>query len=408
MKSEIPKEWLMKIKKNGIGILILVILIMKNLSFAAEPPRCIEPQTKTGSSLAVVVDGVPLVHTTQIFPATPASTEPAEQVRQVLSRLDEALQSAGSSLSQAVKLNVYVTQPSVTALVEGQLVTKFAGDHKPAVSFVTTALPEASHVVAIDAVAVSSKSETHRVERLKPATPGKSSPAAILPAGPRVYISGQAEKGDGTLADATKQTMQSLFNTLKWLELSPADVVEVKAFLTPMKDASVAIEEMVRAFGNETALPISVVEWISSLPIEIELVAAARPRANAPACEYLTPPGMTSSPVFARVVRAYSPQSIYLSGLYGSTDEPSGEAEVRELFAITERLTAAAGSDLNHLVKATYYVTDNDVSTWHNKLRPMFYDPNRPPAASKAMVHGTGREKRTITWDLIAVPKAAD
>jgi hypothetical protein len=35
----------------------------------------------------------------------------------------------------------------------------------------------------------------------------------------------------------------------------------------------------------------------------------------------------------------------------------------------------------------------------------MFYDPQRPPAASKAMVRGTGREKRTITWDMIAVPK---
>jgi hypothetical protein len=78
------------------------------------------------------------------------------------------------------------------------------------------------------------------------------------------------------------------------------------------------------------------------------------------------------------------------------------------LFSITERLTAAAGSDLKHLVKATYYVTDNDVSTWHNKLRPSYYAPERPPAASKAMVLGTGREKRTITWDLIAVPKAAE
>jgi len=329
-------------------------------------------------------------------------------VRQVFSRLEEILKSAGSSTSQIVKLNVYVNHPSVTAVVEQQLAAKFSGAHKPAVSFVTTTLPDLSHVVAMDAVAASTGSDHKQATRLTPKTKGQPSPAAILPAGPRVYISGQAEKGDGTLADATRQTMNSLFATLKRLELSPADVVEVKAFLTPMKDSSIAIGEILNAFGDETPAPLSVLEWIAGAnSIEIELVAAARPRDNAPACEYLTPPGMTASPVFCRVVRANAPQSIYISGLYGSTNEPSGEAEVRELFAITERLTAATGSDLNHLVKATYYVTDNDVSTWHNKLRPMFYDPQRPPAASKAMVHGTGREQRTITWDLIAVPKAA-
>lgn len=380
-----------------------------SLLFATAPmalfaePQCIEPQASTGSSLAVVVDGVPLVHTTQIFPSTAA--DPAGQVKQVLDRLDETLKPTGSSLAQAVKLNVFVKDPAVTALVEQQLATVFAGAHKPAVSFVTTTLPEASHVVAIDAVAISSNAEAKSVQRLKPATAGKPSPAAILPPGPRVYISGQAEKGDGTLVDATRLTMKSLFDTLQWLELSPADVVEVKAFLTPMKDSAIAIDEMVQAFGDATPAPLSVVEWESSLPIEIELVAAARPRNDAPPCEYLTPPGMTASPVYARIVRAFAPKSIYLSGLYGSTNEPSGEAEVRELFAITERLTAAAGSDLKHLVKATYYVTDNDVSNWHNKLRPMFYDPARPPAASKALVKGTGRERRTITWDLIAVPK---
>lgn len=397
----------MSVKRDLFSCFVLIAIAMNDLAFAAEPPQCIEPQAKAGSSLAVVVGGVPLVHTSQIFPASAAAvpTEPADQVRQVLQRLDEALKPAGSSLAQAVKLNVYVNHPSVTSLVEQQLAAKFAGAHKPAVSFVTTALPEASQVVAMDAVAVSSKADVKQVERLKPAAKGKASPAAILPAGPRVYISGQAEKGDGTLADATRLTMKSLFDTLAWLELSPADVVEVKAFVTPMKESSVAINEMIKAFGDQAPAPISLVEWTSSLPIEIELVAAARPKNNAPVCEFLTPPGMTASPLYARVVRADSPKTIYISGLYGSTNEPSGEAEVRELFAITERLTAAAGSDLQHLVKATYYVTDNDVSTWHNKLRPMFYDPARPPAASKAMVLGTGREKRTITWDLIAVPK---
>ena len=49
------------------------------------------------------------------------------------------------------------------------------------------------------------------------------------------------------------------------------------------------------------------------------------------------------------------------------------------------------GSDWKHLAKATYYVTDDEVSKAHNAIRPKYYDPERPPAASKAMVSKTGR-----------------
>ncbi len=384
-----------------------IVLAFMHRALPAAPPECIEPQAKTGSSSAVIVDNVPLVHTAQIRPAHPAATA-AGQLRFVLRQLDEVLQSSGSSLADAVKLNVYVRSPSETADVEQSLAELYSGPHKPAVSFVVAGLPNSAEVateVAIDAIAVSSRADMKRVERLPAKQPGECSPAAILPAGPRVYISGQAEKGDGSLADATKKTLASLFATLQWLELSPADVVEVKAFLTPMTEAPVALAEIARAFGEDTPPPVSLVEWQSSLPIEIELVAAARPRENGPVVEFLTPPGMTASPVYARVARVDSPKTIYFSGLYGSTNEPNGEAEVRDLFAITERIARAAGSDLHHLVKATYYVADNDVNAWHNRLRPMYYDPARPPAASKAMVAGTGRARRTITWDLIAVPK---
>ena len=34
---------------------------------------------------------------------------------------------------------------------------------------------------------------------------------------------------------------------------------------------------------------------------------------------------------------------------------------------------------------------------------PLVFDPERPPAASKVMVHGVGMEGRTMTVDMIAV-----
>jgi enamine deaminase RidA (YjgF/YER057c/UK114 family) len=62
------------------------------------------------------------------------------------------------------------------------------------------------------------------------------------------------------------------------------------------------------------------------------------------------------------------------------------------------------GSDFRHLAKATYYVSADDASRKLNELRPRYYDPKRPPAASKAVVAGVGMTERTVTLDMIAVP----
>ena len=55
------------------------------------------------------------------------------------------------------------------------------------------------------------------------------------------------------------------------------------------------------------------------------------------------------------------------------------------------------------LVKAPYYVSADEPSRQLNAQRPRYYDPKRPPAASKATVAGTGRKGRGITLDMIAV-----
>src|SRR5581483_1005680 len=83
----------------------------------------IEPDGKAGRSLAVAISGGALVHTGQVLPAGPADvpTPPADQVRQAFSRLDEVLKPASSGLAQIVKLNVYVSHPSITPLVDAEL-----------------------------------------------------------------------------------------------------------------------------------------------------------------------------------------------------------------------------------------------------------------------------------------------
>jgi enamine deaminase RidA (YjgF/YER057c/UK114 family) len=63
----------------------------------------------------------------------------------------------------------------------------------------------------------------------------------------------------------------------------------------------------------------------------------------------------------------------------------------------------AAISDTWSRRRITSYVTDDAASKALNDLRPNYYDPARPPAASKATVPGVGLDGRTVTLDMIAV-----
>ena len=236
--------------------------------------------------------------------------------------------------------------------------------------------------------------------------------AAITPAGPRVYVAGQAEKGD--LRTATRKTLESLDATLKFLRLEWADVAQVKSFVTPMTAVRDAEDESRRFFAgrNVPVPPLVWVQWQSGLPIEIELVAAAgRSQPNAakatrpPDVEFLTPPGMTTPTIYSRVTRTPAGPTIFVSGLYGSPQSSGGD-QVERIFGQLKAVLAAADSDFEQLAKATYYVSDNDASAKLNELRPRYYNPRRPPAASKAQVAGVALPGATITLDMIAVPRA--
>lgn len=410
------------VKMNIFRLMPLLAYVAQTvLASAPSKTRQIEPDLQRGCSRAVAVSNSALIHTAQLLPGPEAAktSELIPQLESTLKSLERVLKQAESSLSNCVKLNLYATSDQDAMEVERHLPKLLPQGVCPAISIVTTPLPQTGIRIAVDAVAtVPDTVSTRNVRRfsfMELATPstvpgvtvGKSS-AAILPVGSRVYISGQAEAGDGSLKDATVKTMQGLQKTLEHLGLRSTDVVQLKAFLRPMSDAAVAIEAMSAAFPESFPPPMVLVEWESaSAPIEIELIAASPSIAGAPSIEFLTPPWMKPSPVFARVTRLNHPTTIYISGLYGSTADPNGTNEIREVFGELQRIAQWGGSDLQHLAKATYYVSTDEVSKNLNTVRPEFYHPDRPPAASKAKVGGTGKKGRTMTVDMIAVPRAA-
>lgn len=349
----------------------------------AQGLRVIEPDAASGSALAVVTPAdAPLVFTDQIAEKDPLTA---------LQALANILEASGSHFSNIVRLNFYVTKSETSAEIEKVLAATFKGSYQPAVTYVTTALPQADATVAVDAVAVTSK---------------VGSGTKLLPPGVRIYVSGQAEKGDGTLADATKQTLLSLERTLTFLGLTKKDVVQVKSFYLPMAKWQEADQEISAYFGDHNPAR-AFVEWQSSLPIEIELVVDGNGNpelAKGPYIEIRTPPDMKASPVFSRLTIVRNTPLILISSLYPSDTGDTPDLQSRSHFTNLKKVLDATGSDWSNLVKATYYYSDDALSSAQNKHRPDYLNPMRPPASSKAKVSGVGKPGHGINMDMIAVP----
>ena len=158
-----------------------------------------------------------------------------------------------------------------------------------------------------------------------------------------------------------------------------------------MSEAAFAAEAIQSFFKEGDRPPVVMVEWTSSsYPTEIEMIAAIPDRAEEKELvKYVTPPGDKASPVYSRVAVLREQELVYMGEMTGGTELSPGE-EVKTLFDRMKQAAEASGSDFRHLVKATYYVSDAEVSKELNVFRPTVYDPQRPPTASKISVKDIG------------------
>lgn len=367
-----------------------------------------------GMSQAVIVQGFPLVHTRQLLPLDREGKLAGEgsadaQIEQVLNNLEAVLKDCGSGLEKLVRLNIYALAPATVTRVRELLSKRLAGSVRPVMTSVLTPLPHRGALVALDAVAAGAdQGKTVALERCEAVAGDKTrADAAVLPRGGVAYLSGQPDEG-GLTESATTRSMSGLMRTLGHLKLSPRDVVHLKVFLRPVTSAEDVLREIQKFFPDQIAPPVVFVEWLASLPIEIEMIAqlpasGAAGDAAEPV-EFFTPPEVRPANTFSRVALVHTDRQIYLSGLYARV--PSrGEPQAKYVFEQLQEVLAKVGSDIRHLVKAMYYVSDDDAARWIDRMRPLVLDPDRPPAASKVMVHGMGMEQRTMTVDMIAVGK---
>jgi enamine deaminase RidA (YjgF/YER057c/UK114 family) len=403
---------MLTIVRRTLSAAVTVALFSPHAALCQESPlRRIAPDPSTKTSSAVVVSGsTPLVHTSQILPRdergaiiSPGRAE--GQAVALIEQLERALRESGSGIDRLVKVDVYATKPDAIASFQTELARRITLATAPAISYMVGALAERGALLALDAVAATDlASRGATVLRLDVPTPAgqrNGGKLAVLPAGCRVFISGQADPASD-LAQATRRTLEGLDRTLTHLDLDRTRVVRLKAFLNPMASAADVEREIRTFFGASPLPPVTLVEWRSPVPIEIELITAGgSPRPGAEPIEYLAAPGLKPSPVFSRVARVNGGDLIYTSSLYGPASGTAAQ-QVEEIFAALGRLMNEAGSDFRHLVKATYYVSDDEASRALNELRPRYYDAARPPAASKATVSGVGLVGRTVALDIIA------
>jgi len=370
--------------------------------------RAIGADARQGVAAAVVVDQGALVHTATMYPVDAdgrlrGAGDADAQAAHVLRNLDAALVAAGAQLDQVARLHVYVADASVTSAVERLLAGRRArGASPPAFTLVEARMPRADMLVAMDAVAVTGRRPPPgtplrlAVKGLAPAAAGGAH-VSVQPQGPFVVVSGRAAPGE--FEPAVRGTMEQLRDDLRGVGLGFEHVVQVKTFLGDMARAG-QVQQIVAGVFNGTAPPQVVTEWRdSSLPVEIELLATA-PGAAAGDGERLSFVEPISSR-FSRVARVFDGRPIFVSGLVGASADPV--VQVREIFAELRRLLEEAGSDMRHLAKATYYVSDKAADQEINAIRPTIFDAARPPAASKISVQGTGRPGKGTVIDMIAV-----
>jgi enamine deaminase RidA (YjgF/YER057c/UK114 family) len=149
--------------------------------------------------------------------------------------------------------------------------------------------------------------------------------------------------------------------------------------------------------------PVVFVEWLASMPIEIELIASL-PISGQPAqtVELYNPPDTSPNNVFSRVALVRTERQIYTSSLF-SREKGKGEPQCKDVFEQLKAILKETESDMVHMAKATYFTSDDDGSRGYDLVRPRLLDSARPPAASKVMVFGVGPESRSLSLDMIAV-----
>ena len=178
------------------------------------------------------------------------------QTSHVFDNLGHVLGAGGTSLDRLVRLHVHLTEASATPVIEAFVAKRFAGGHKPAVTFVETAPLRKGVLVAMDAIAATASAGNQRPERLVVSGPAKQARngahVSVQPQGPFAVVSGLAAPGEFEAGIAG--TMEQLRAALESVGLSFDHVVQIKSFVGDISRAD-QLRDIVAGHFKGTAPP---------------------------------------------------------------------------------------------------------------------------------------------------------
>ncbi|HXT69509.1 MAG TPA: RidA family protein [Vicinamibacterales bacterium] len=302
----------------------------------------------------------------------------ASQTKQAIERLSGVLNAAGSSLAQAVSVNVYLKRASDFEGLNAAYRQSFADKPPVRTTVVTDLGPD--RLIALSAVAVPAGAAR---ETLHPAGWVKSPRpySYIVRAGGLVFLSGLVSRRGtddtavpGSVSLQTKTILDNAGVLLKTAGLSYSDVVAARVYLT---DDSLfeQMNDTYRTYFMEEppARATAVTELMGADSfVEITLIASESGK-------QVLGPAVSPSLPLSTAVRAGD--LLFLSGVLGNTEANASDlaAQTREVFTRIRRTLDGAGVSFSHVVDNIVYLND----MWQQRhvdgvSREVF--PHDPPA----------------------------
>jgi enamine deaminase RidA (YjgF/YER057c/UK114 family) len=290
-------------------------------------------------------------------PDGPALGDVQAQTRQALDRLRGVLEASGSSLAQAVSVQVYLRDAADFDAMNAVYREAFP-DKPPTRTTVAVDLPGAARIM-LAAIAVPNGAPR---EVLHPAGWVKSPRpySYIVRAAGFVFFSGLVSRrgaDDQTVPGPVPLQTTTILNNaavlLKTAGVTFADVVSARVFLTDDSFFEAMNDEYRRYFTADPPARATAVTGLmgNDASVEITLVASQTGK-------QVMGPAVAPSLPLSSAVRAGD--FLFLSGVLGNTDANAGDVteQAKETFARIRRTLDGVGLSFSHVVDNLVYLSD--------------------------------------------------
>lgn len=286
------------------------------------------------------------------------------QTKKVLENLDATLQKAGSSLTNAASVQVYIKNAADFAAMNEVYRTFWKAD-PPVRTTIVADLVVAGGLVEMSVVAVPTggqRTVIHPAGWMKSPNPYSYG----IKSGSTLFLAGLVSRNgknnsvvEGPMGVQTKAVLDNAAEILKEAGMTFDHVVSSKVFITDATKFQEMNETYRTFFTKNPPARVTVVAPLMGAAnvVEITLTASSLPKQvfTTPAADGT--PGK-ESPILSSAVKVGN--RLYLSGLLGNTAANKGdtEAQTKEILARVGRTLQVAGFGWGDVADAVVYLTD--------------------------------------------------